>query len=56
MSPHTWPNLITLLNPPDKPDVNVSTLSSKKSKDKEKSKGMTSDLVDKDENSVDKKD
>lgn len=36
--------------------MNVSTLSPKKSKDKEGYKGMTGDLADKDENSVDKKD
>lgn len=40
----------------DKSDVNVSTLSPKKSKDKERFEGMTGDLDDKDENSVEKKD
>ena len=56
MSPHPWPNLITLLNPLDKSNVNVSTLSPEKSKDKEGSEVMTSDPADKDENFVEKKD
>ena len=36
--------------------MNVSTLSPEKSKDKEMSEGMTGDLADKDEKSVEKKD
>lgn len=39
-----------------KSDVNVSMLSPKKLKDKEESDGMSSDLADKDENPIEKKD
>lgn len=56
MSPHPWPNLITLLNPLDQFDVNVSTLSPKKPKDKEGPEGMNNDLGDIDEKFVEKKD
>ncbi|XP_050875270.1 uncharacterized protein LOC127078899 [Lathyrus oleraceus] len=40
--------------PLDNSDVNVSTLSPEKSKDKEESEGMSGDLADKDENSTKK--
>ncbi|XP_050919038.1 uncharacterized protein LOC127136534 [Lathyrus oleraceus] len=40
----------------DKSDVNVSTLSPEKLKDKERSEGMTGDLDNKDKNSIEKKD
>ena len=46
----------TTETPLNKSDVNVSTLSPEKLKDKEASKGMTGDLDDKDENSIEKKD
>ncbi|KAI5390071.1 hypothetical protein KIW84_075409 [Lathyrus oleraceus] len=42
--------------PMDKFDVNVPTMSPKKSKDKERSEGITGDLADKDKNSIEKKD
>ncbi|XP_050909012.1 uncharacterized protein LOC127122768 [Lathyrus oleraceus] len=42
--------------PLNKSDVNVSTLSPEKLKDKEASEGMTGDLAEKDENSIEKKD
>ncbi|XP_050909125.1 uncharacterized protein LOC127122893 [Lathyrus oleraceus] len=46
----------TTKTPLDKSDVNVSTHSPKKSKDKEDSDGMSGDLADKEENSIEIKD
>ncbi|XP_050886712.1 uncharacterized protein LOC127091990 [Lathyrus oleraceus] len=51
----TQPNNTTE-TPLDKSDVNVSTLSPEKLKDKEESDGMSGDLADKEENSLEKKD
>lgn len=46
----------TTETPLDKFDVNVYTLSLKKSKDKEEPEGITGDLAGKDENSIEEKD